>query len=108
MQSPRAPLLNVVSIAWMFSMIGDSAVPVFLKYTVHSTVGKSWYWTPTQCTRRPLWGSLQVKVCCSRWSSSFCVSRSSFHWPRNSADACPPYRNENGGCVEYRSEERRG
>ena len=41
----------------MFSMIGVSAVPVFLKCSVHSTVGKSSYSTASQRTESPPAGS---------------------------------------------------
>ena len=41
----------------IFSRIGESVVPVFLKKTVHSTVGKSWYSTPTKRASRPVLGS---------------------------------------------------
>src|SRR5208282_411365 len=59
-----------------------------------------WYCTPTQRAHKPLWESVQVRVCWSRCSSSFCDWRSSFHWPRNSDEGRPPYLNEKGGCVE--------
>jgi hypothetical protein len=44
--------------------------PVFLKYTVHSTAGKSLYSTTTQRTSRPVFASVQLSVCCVRpWES---------------------------------------
>ena len=50
--------------------MGVFAWPVFLKYTVHSTTGKSAYSTATQRTSRPVLASVQVSVCCVRsWES---------------------------------------
>ena len=67
---PGHPLARRVSRAWMSARIGVSLSLVFLKYSVHSTVGKSRYSTPTQRNTNPVFGSVYVSVCSMRLSSS--------------------------------------
>ena len=66
-----------------------AVVPGFLKYTVHSTVGKSWYSTATTRTTNPVLGSVYVNVRSVRCGSSVLDDRSSFQSFKNSAEGWP-------------------
>ena len=71
-------------------MIGVSVLPVFLKKTVHSTVGKSLYSTASQRTCSPVDESVQTSVRPVRFASIFLELRSIFHAVSSSGDGLPP------------------
>jgi hypothetical protein len=77
--------------------MGVSSLPAFLKYTVHSTVGKSWYSTATQRTTRLVRSSVHVIVCRVRASSICSRACLRAHAGSSSDDGRPPYVKESGG-----------
>ena len=74
----------------MSSRIGVSALPVFFKYSVHSTVGKSRYSIATHRTLRPVAGSLQSKGVLGAPIVELSEARSYFQSFRNSDEGRPP------------------
>jgi len=55
-------------------MIGVSLVPWFDRYSNQSTAGRSSYSTASQRMPSPVFGSVQVSVCCVRTASNFLLS----------------------------------
>jgi len=89
MNSPPAGRAKLASRARMSEMIGVSAVPVFLKYSVHSTLGKSPYSTARQVATRPVAGSVKAATRSVLAPSILRDERSTFHVPRSPADGLP-------------------
>lgn len=73
--------------------------PVFFQWSVHSTVGKSWYWTASQRSTRPDAASVHVSRCAVRCSSSFRCSISFFQPGNNAVEGLPSKTKEKGATV---------
>ena len=88
-----------------------SECPVFLKYTVHSTDGKSRYSTLTQRTTSPVSGSVKVSVLSVLPASSFLDDRSDDRRRKSQEPIERVWQidaGNDGGCQELKRAEKGG